>query len=345
MSPPLVSIITINYNEADTTARCLDSLRRLTYPHVECLVVDNASADGEAVALQDAFPDATVISSPVNLGFAGGNNLAIRRATGAYVLLLNNDAVAAPGLLEPLVSALEADPQIGIASPKILFDGTADAAGRHRIQYAGSSPINPYTGRSETVGWRARDDGSFDASGPTHLAHGAAMMIRRSVFDAIGLLDERYFLYYEEHDFAARAQRAGYTIHYEAEGVVYHQASLSVGRHSPLKAHYMTRNRLLYLRRNVTGLAFLLSTLIFWALAVPKRLLGHLLRGDTERLRAVWRGACWHLKAADQTGPKIPTLPKRPHRALPHFATAGAPSSVRLPDANAPAASRARATS
>jgi GT2 family glycosyltransferase len=345
MSPPLVSIITINYNEADTTAQCLDTLRHLTYPHVECLVVDNASADGEAVALQDAFPDATVISSPINLGFAGGNNLAIQRATGAYVLLLNNDTTASPGLLEPLVAALEADPQIGIASPKILFDGTADATGRHRIQYAGSSPINPYTGRSDTVGWRARDDGRFDASGPTHLAHGAAMMIRRSVFDAIGLLDERYFLYYEEHDFAARARRAGYTIHYEAQSAVYHQVSLSVGRHSPLKAHYMTRNRLLYMRRNVTGLAFLLSALIFWTLAVPKRLLGHLLRGDTDRLQAVWRGIRWHLNAADQTGPEIPTLPEKPRRALPRFATAGAPSSVRLPDANALAASQARAAS
>ena len=178
----------------------------------------------------------------------GGNNRALRRARGAYVLLLNNDALPAPGLLERLVETMEAHPTVGIASPKIVFAGRTEGSGPPRIQYAGSAPISPYTGRSHTVGYGEPDDGRFDEPGRTHLAHGAAMMIRRSVLEDIGLFYEDYFLYYEEHDFTERAKRAGHTVYYEARATVRHEASTSVGRHSPLRAYYMTRNRLLYLR-------------------------------------------------------------------------------------------------
>jgi GT2 family glycosyltransferase len=118
------------------------------------------------------------------------------------------------------------------------------------------------------------------------------------VFEDVGLLAEDYFLYYEEHDFTERAKRAGYAVYYDARATVRHEASVSVGRHSPLKAYYMTRNRLLYLRRNVQGRAFLFSALVYWVLAVPKQLLTLLAAGEGERFRATARGAAWHLRHA-----------------------------------------------
>lgn len=298
MSAPLVTLITINYNEVEETVQCLESVQALSYPNVECIVVDNGSASGQAAQLQDRFPDVNVIANPTNDGFAGGNNVAIRQAHGKYVLLLNNDARADSNLLERLVATMEEHSEVGVATPKIVYEGTADESGNRLIQYAGSSPINPYTGRSRNVGYKERDDGRFDEPGPTHLGHGAAMMIRYEVFEEIGLLNDTYFLYYEEHDFVERAKREGYTMYYEARATVRHKASVSVGRRSPLKAYYMTRNRFLFLRRNTRGMAFFMSALVFWGLAVPKRVIVALFRGETERLWAMIRGAAWHLWTA-----------------------------------------------
>ncbi len=320
MLPPLVSVITINYNEVEMTARCLERLQALTYPNVEVFAVDNASAEGQAAALAERFPEVTVIANDTNDGFAGGNNVALRQARGRYILLLNNDALPEPGLLERLVATMEARPAVGIASPKIVFaDGEGDGEPA-RIQYAGSAPINPYTGRSHTVGYGAPDDGRFDESGRTHLAHGAAMMIRRSVFEDVGLLCEEYFLYYEEHDFTERAKRAGHAVYYEARATVRHEASASVGRHSPLKAYYMTRNRLLYLRRNVGGVAFVLSALLFWLVAVPRRLARHAARRDWACLQAVAQGAACHLSSSRHA-------PRRPAPPVPEPSNASARAS------------------
>ena len=294
MPAPLVSIITVNFNQAELTHACLESLRGLTYDPVEIIVVDNGSVPGQAEWLRAQHPGVQVIAHPTNDGFAGGNNVGIRAAHGDPVLLLNNDTLVPPGLLEPLVDALQTHPSVGIVSPKIRFHGTDD-----RIQYAGSTAINPYTGRSANVGYGERDEGQHDTSGVTELGHGAAMMIRGAVFDAIGLLDDTYFLYYEEHDFTEHAKRAGFRVYYEARTHVEHKESMSVGKASPLKAYYMTRNRLLYLRRNVRGLPFVTSVLVFWCLALPKQLMAHAARGETALIVATLRGALWHLTPSD----------------------------------------------
>lgn len=306
MPTPLISIVTINFNQAELTHACVESLRDLTYERVEIIVVDNGSAPGQAEWLREQNPDVTVIAHPTNEGFAGGNNVGIRAAHGDHVLLLNNDTLVPPGLLEPMVDALQSHPSVGIVSPKIRFHGTDD-----RIQYAGSTAINPYTGRSANVGYGERDVGQHDTSGFTELGHGAAMMIRGTVFDAIGLLDDTYFLYYEEHDFTEHAKRAGFRVYYEARTHVEHKESMSVGKASPLKAYYMTRNRLLYLQRNVRGAAFVSSVLVYWLLALPKQVLEHAARGDVDLLVATLRGALWHLRPSDASDdrPYVPSGP------------------------------------
>ena len=117
---PKVSIITVNYNQAEVTCDMLDSLRMVTWPNLEIFVVDNASTK-DASYIADKYPEVSYLRSEVNLGFAGGNNIAADKATGDYVLLLNNDTIVTPNFLEPLISTFEKHQKAGIVSPKIVF--------------------------------------------------------------------------------------------------------------------------------------------------------------------------------------------------------------------------------
>ena len=118
---PLVTIITINYNQLQLTCALLDSLRRVTYPAVEVIVVDNHSKEDPTAVIAAKYPEVKLLVSTDNLGFAGGNNLGIRASKGDYLLFLNNDTEVDPGFLEPLVALFESNPKAGAASSKILY--------------------------------------------------------------------------------------------------------------------------------------------------------------------------------------------------------------------------------
>lgn len=290
MPEPLVSLITVHYDQPEATGELLESLRYVTYPNLEIFVVDNGSPRYGVESLIPDFPEVTFLKSPVNLGFAGGNNLAMKQTRGAYLLFLNNDTEVEPGFLEPLVEWLETKPHAGLASPKIRY-----FHGDRRIQYAGATEINPYTGQNRFFGTGQPDDGRFDQSGPTPYVHGAAMLVSREVLKKTGPMDERFFLYYEELDWCARARRDGFTAWYVAESVVFHKESLSTGRQSPLKLYYLTRNRLLFMRRNVPPGPRLVFLAFFSLLATPKHTLRLLLGCRYADLRAYWRGIGWNL--------------------------------------------------
>jgi GT2 family glycosyltransferase len=291
MSKPLVSIISINYKQANVTCEMLASLRHVTYPNFEVIIVDNASPQEEILPIETQFPEVHLIRSSENLGFAGGNNLGIAIAKGKYVLFLNNDTEVAPDFLEPLVALFESNPQAGIASPKIIFYGTDQV-----IQYAGCGGINPWTGRSVTFGLMEKDEGQHNKSFATALIHGAAMMVPMTVIKEVGLMPELYFLYYEELDWCEMIKRAGYKSYYIAEGTVYHKESVSVGQGSVMRTYYMYRNRLLFIRRNSEGIRFWSALLFFLLVAVPKQCLVFSLHFEQKYLKALWRGIKWHLQ-------------------------------------------------
>jgi len=287
---PLVSIISINYDQPAVTCEMLASLRQLTYPNYEVIVVDNASPTRDPAPIKAQFPEVQLIRSAKNLGFAGGNNLGLRAARGKYVLFLNNDTEVEPGLLEPLVQLFETNARAGIASPKIRYYHAEPL-----IQYAGCLGISPWTGRGRTIGSREADHGQYDASRRTWLAHGSAMMLPLAVIRQVGLMPEQYFLYYEEHDWCQMVLRAGYECHYVGRTTVHHKESVSIGRASVLQTHYMFRNRLLFMRRNLRGGQFWVSALYFLLLAVPRHTLRFALSRRADHLRAMWRGLGWHL--------------------------------------------------
>ncbi len=291
MHKPRVSIITINYNQDAVTCELLASLKHVTYPNLEIIVVDNASQLGDADTIKVAYPEIKLIKSEINLGFAGGNNLGIKEATGDYLLFLNNDTEVEPDFIEPLVELFQNNPLAGIASPKIIYFGTDKI-----IQYAGSEGLNPWTGRSVTIGNGEKDLGQYNTSSATKLADGAAMMVPKKVIEKVGLMPELYFLYYEELDWCEMIRRAGLSCHYVANATVYHKESISVGKASVLKTYYMNRNRLLFIRRNIKGGAMLTSMLVFLLAACPKKAMEHIVRREGKHLSALFRGLWWHLQ-------------------------------------------------
>ena len=221
---------------------------------IEVIVVDNASTQNEASIIEQRYPQVTVIRSSKNLGFAGGNNLGIQAAHGKYLFFINNDTLIevrgkrleVRDLFQPLIDRLESSPKIGMVSPKIRFSW-----GTNPIQYAGYTPLSSITMRNRAIGCGEADNGQYDTPHPTPYAHGAAMMVKREVIDKVGLMPECYFLYYEELDWSMMIRRTGYDIWYEPACTIYHKESQATGQNSPLKSYCMTRNRLLFAKRNI----------------------------------------------------------------------------------------------
>lgn len=286
----LVSIITINYNESDVTMEMLESLNNLTYKNVEVIVVDNASPNDNPESIKENFPQITLIKSEENLGFAGGNNLGVKAAKGNYLLFINNDTIVPKEFIEPLVETLSNDRLIGMVSPKIKFHWDPSL-----IQYAGYTPMNHWTIRNNSIGYRQKDEGGFDVPGETESIHGAAMMVPRHVIDKVGLMTEIYFLYYEEHDWAQAIKRAGYKIYYQPKSYILHKESLSTGKFSPLKTYYISRNRIVFARRNFRPLHLMVSMLFQTLVSIPKNTLTFIVRRQFKHLKAFWKAILWNL--------------------------------------------------
>ena len=287
---PLISFITVNYNTTADTLEFLESSRHLTYKSIEIIVVDNASKENPEEVITSKYPEVKFIRSEKNLGFAGGNNLGVRIAQGKYLFFLNNDTILFPDFLEPIVEFMESHPDAGMASPKVLYpDGKT-------LQYVGAIGISPFTGRGKRFDAGKEDTGIHNENRPTDLGHGAAIIVPRKVIDEVGEMPEVYFLYYEEHDWCEQIKRAGYTMYYIADSKILHKESVSTGNESPLKIYYLTRNRLLFMRRNFTGLPFLLGYSHFFIASIPKNIFRYLAKRRMDLLRAFFRGVFWNLR-------------------------------------------------
>lgn len=296
-----ISIITINYNGLEDTCELLDTLPPCD-ESLEVVVVDNASQSDEATEIARRYPQATVVRSERNLGFAGGNNLGIKAARGRYLFFINNDTVfrslpATAGgspsatVFSALTKRLESSPAIGAVCPKIRFSWDDSP-----IQFAGYTPLSTITMRNSSIGFGQPDNGQFDTPHPTPYAHGAAMMVKREAIERAGVMPECYFLYYEELDWSLMLRRAGYDIWYEPALTVFHKESQTTGQDSPLRTYYITRNRLLFVSRWRKGAARWASY-SYLILAVGLRdVLRGLLRGRPDLSRAVLKGILHFIK-------------------------------------------------
>jgi GT2 family glycosyltransferase len=253
---PKATIVVLNWNGRDDTLECLQSLRSVDYPRFDIMVVDNGSQDGSVAMITARFPELKVIETGRNLGYAGGNNVGLRHALdhGAeFVLLLNNDTTVHPHFLQELVAVAQDHPDAAFFSPKIYF-----YAEPGRIWYAGGRWIEDRA-RFSHVGYGKQDTGeNFNAIKEVDYACGCALLVRASAVPRIGLLDERFFLIFEETDWCYRARDAGFKSIFVPRAIVWHKVSTSFGGSaSPIFNYFTTRNRLLWGRKHLSAAGFI----------------------------------------------------------------------------------------
>ena len=248
-------------------------------------MVDNASANDEASEIERKFPYVKVIRSEQNLGFAGGNNLGIKAAKGKYLYIINNDTFFKEFNTQSLIDRLESSNKIGIVCPKIRF-----AWGCNPIQYAGYTPLSKVTVRNHAIGFGEEDHGQHNTAHPTPYAHGAAMFIKREAIEKVGLMPECYFLYYEELDWSMMFTRAGYQIWYDPACTIYHKESQATGQNSPLRTYFITRNRLLFVKRNYSGIYKYLAYIYLMGLVATRDIIKAILKGHFKLTKATLKG-------------------------------------------------------
>jgi len=250
-SRPRVSIIIVSWNARSVVQECLPSVVGTNYPNLEIIFADNASTDGTAAWIAREYPSVKIVRHPENWLFARGNNAAIPHATGDYILLLNNDVEVPPNWLRPLVETMTAHPDVAAVQPKLLqYDE------RNRFEYAGGSggfldrAGYPFT-RGRLFNTMERDRGQYDDPRDVFWATGAALLLRRSALDDVGLLDERFEMHMEEIDLCWRLWRHGYRVRVQPNSTAYHIGGASLPQRSPRKTYYNFRNGLLLLYKNL----------------------------------------------------------------------------------------------
>ena len=240
-----ISIILVNYNGKEYNDQCIGSLLESTISdRIQIVVVDNASADGSLEALNGRYAcDKRVhlIALDKNYGFSKANNEGIRWSMKQgieYFLLLNNDTEVEPHTLENMLNCHLRTR--GIVVPKVLY------ADRRDTIWCAGGDFTPVVKKAVQRGLNQKDAGQYDRSGICGFANGCAMLLSKEIVDKIGLLDERFFLYYEDTEYSMRAVANGVSIGYCADAVVYHKVSGSTkGNEKPANAYYITRNWLL----------------------------------------------------------------------------------------------------
>jgi GT2 family glycosyltransferase len=245
---PKVSVIVLNWNGLEDTVECLESLKRITYPNCEVIVVDNGSKGDDADELARGFGDYIhLIRNEKNYGYTGGNNIAIKYAMDNskpdYVLVLNNDTVVHPDFLTRMVEVAEGNASIGIVGPKICYHNRPD-----RIQSVGAK-VNMRTGQAHPIGVGEVDAGQYDAALEVDYVSGSCMLAKAEVIQKVGLFDESYFCYWDETDYCLRTREAGCRVICVPQAKIWHKAP---GKVSGLPYYYMARNNFKFMRKHAT---------------------------------------------------------------------------------------------
>lgn len=243
-----VAVVIVDFNGLGDTSRCLDSLERINYQNYSIYLVDNGgSQPAELAALCAGYEKVNYLRSDENLGFSGGNNLALRVLDDAfdYVLLLNNDTVVTPNFLNRLIAVADENTLVG---SKIYYWGE-----KERLWYAGG-----FSSRSLCKAWQSgfhKMESDFKDKGSRQVSFisGCCLLIPTKCLREVGLLEDSYFLYFEDTDYCFRALDAGFRLWYEADSVIFHCVSASAGHDTPLRNYYMIRNRRYFIDRFSTN--------------------------------------------------------------------------------------------
>ena len=285
-----VTVVVINWRLKEDTCRCLHSLAQLDRPY-RIIVVDNGSGDGSADAIALRYPSVALIRLDENGGFAAACNRAISVALEdpqcEFVFLLNNDAVVNPHTLSALLDAAQAHPQAGIFGPKVYTTGR-----QGEIWYAGARCRRVVLAAADT-GRGQIDHGQFNALREVDYVFGAAMLIRRSCFERIGLFDARFFLYLEDLDFCLRAHAQGFAALFVPGAHVWHRGGASTAGDPLTRRYHLARSTVQFLRKHVPRRQKAL-VLLFWLAVLLKTLASDVLRGEAWAGVSAYVAGMWH---------------------------------------------------
>jgi len=242
-----ISVIVLNFNGKDLLKECLTSLREQTYKDFEVILVDNSSTDSSIEYVKNNFPEVKILALEKNVGFCKGNNEGIKISQGEYIVLLNNDTKVDHFWLEELYRAILGNPQVGFCASKIIF-----CSDQENIDTAGDgyslcgAPFK--RGHLENRDKYNKEEEVFGACA-------AATIYRKSMLNDIGLLDEDFFMGFEDSDLSFRAQLKGYKCLYVPTAIVFHRVSATIGKLSNRQVYYGQRNvEYVYIKNMPTGL-------------------------------------------------------------------------------------------
>lgn len=262
-----VSVIIPTWNLKKDCLECIDSVLKQKFPKelLEVIVVDNGSTDGSSVEIKKRYPSVRVLELTKNYGYAGGINRGVKKASGRYILILNNDTICDSDMLKNLVEAISRGPRIGAVGPKVYFFD------RPKVIEKVWGKIDSSTLELTNVGRGEKDIGQYNKPREVEALVFVGLLVRREVFGAIGKLDERYFMLYEDVDFFLRVKAAGYKMVYVPKAVIWHKGSSSIKKIKGDLPYYLIRNQLLTIAKHgnmtfwshIKNIRFMVSSLLF----------------------------------------------------------------------------------
>lgn len=272
-----VCAVIVNYNGANYQNQCIESLMKMNYPLLQIVVVDSASKDNSIELLRNEYPTVNIIECDTNVGVAKGNNIGIKYSLDngyQYTLLINNDIEVDEKLLSNLLKAANSNT---VVVPKIYYYEP------HNLLWFAGGELDWQKGSAKHVGIHEEDHGQYDEKKYIDYAPTCCMLISNEVFGKVGLIDEEYFMYFDDTDFCARLNNAGICICYEPNAFMWHKVSSSSGgENSKTQVYYSYRNQLKYIKKYHEKIMFKTRLYVFGR-ALIKYLLG-VVKKNNDRL-------------------------------------------------------------
>jgi len=247
---PKLAIVLINYLQDDLTLDCIKSIKNSNYDNTEIILINQISTKDSENKFKSEFPELTFISTERNIGFASACNLGIRKALegkAEIICLLNNDTIVLPDTFLNLMRGFSLSGDVGIVGPKIMYYDKKD-----KVWFGGGKLLLNKGAKTVHLDMNQLESESNNNIKEVDFITGCALMFKREVLEKVGLLDERYFAYFEEVDFCYRVKKAGYKILYIPQSRLYHKVSSTTKKYfSGLINYYKFRNRLYFLKKHL----------------------------------------------------------------------------------------------
>ena len=297
MADPLAVAVVLNWNNPEDTVDCVASLKASTYANLNILLVDNGSTDNSVSLFREKFPELELIETGENLGYAGGNNVGMKRALskGAeYVFLVNNDVTVAPETVSQLVSAAGCHESTGAAGALVFWRGDPERL------YAAYGVVDFSEAIVKLKGRNSRVPDQFSETMEVDWVLGCAILLERKAIEDVGELDERFFAYHDEVDWCTRARKKGYKIVLVPGARVWHAGQSSTGgeKYASAKRYFVGRNRVLFAQKHATVRQWVKCVVLFFA-SLPLAFLRELPRGQARGVLLKLWGFCDGVKGRE----------------------------------------------